>query len=220
MAAGTVACIHTASSLVDLFRDLTARKAPELRVLQLVDEPILVRIRNRGKLDGADVERLASHIRVARDAGAGPVLVTCSTLSPCVDELPSDLREDVLKVDDPLMRAAVARSGRVILAATNAATLEPSAQTLRLAAQAAGKHCNPEMALIPDAYDAFLRSDFATHDALLIDGVLKLAERADTIVFAQASMARVMDRLPAPVRAKVLSSPELAVDALVSLVAS
>jgi hypothetical protein len=47
--------------------------------------------------------------------------------------------------------------------------------------------------------------------------LLELQDRADTIVLAQASMARVMDRLPPALRAKVLSSPDLAIDALVEL---
>ena len=118
----------------------------------------------------------------------------------------------------PLMQSAVSRGGRTIIAATNAATLEPSAQTLQKAAAASGKTVNPEMSLIPDAFDAFLRSDFATHDRLVIDDLTQLADRADTIVLAQASMARVVDRLPGMVRAKVLSSPELAIEALARLV--
>lgn len=78
-------------------------------------------------------------------------------LSPCVDELPADLRDGVLKVDDPLMQSAVSRGERTIIAATNAATLEPSAQTLQKAGSASGKTVNAEMSLIPDAFDAFLR---------------------------------------------------------------
>jgi hypothetical protein len=135
-----------------------------------------------------------------------------------VDELPADLRDGVLKVDDPLMQSVVSRGGRTIIAATNAATLEPSAQTLQKAAAASRKTVNFEMSLIPDAFDAFLRGDFATHDRLVIDGLTRLADRADTIVLAQASMARVVGRLPGMVRAKVLSSPELAIEALARLV--
>lgn len=216
----TVACIHTAAPLIDLFRGLAAEIAPQLRILQMLDEPILQRIRNRGGLDRMDVDRLADHIRTAREAGAGAVLVTCSTLSPCVDELPADLRDGVLKVDDPVMQSAVSRGGRTIIAATNAATLVPSAQTLHKAAAASGKTVTPEMSLISDAFDAFLQGDLATHDRLVIDGLNQLADRADTIVLAQASMARVVDRLPGMVRAKVLSSPELAIEALARLVST
>jgi aspartate/glutamate racemase len=206
----TVACIHTVIPLIDLFRQMAARKSPQLRMLHILDEAVFQRIRNRGRLDSADVDRLASHIQTARDAGAGAILVTCSTLSPCVDTLPEDLRAGVLKVDDVLMREAVRRGGKTLIAATNFATLDPSKQTL----MQAGAKEPPELALIPDAFAAFQSGDLARHDELLLQGLVDVQHRADTIVLAQASMARVMDHLPDALRRKVLSSPDLAIDAL------
>jgi aspartate/glutamate racemase len=180
----------------------------------MLDEAVFERIRNRGRLDSEDVGRLASHVQTARDAGARAVLVTCSTLSPCVDELDEDLRSRVLKVDEVLMKEAVRRGGKTLIAATNFATLEPSKQTLL---QAGAKEV-PETALIADAFAAFQAGDVARHDQLLLKSLLDMQHRADTIVLAQASMARVMDQLPAHVQAKVLSSPDLAFDALTQLV--
>jgi Asp/Glu/hydantoin racemase len=209
----TVACIHTVIPLIDLFRHRAWRAAPDLRMLHVLDEAVFARIRQRDRLEPEDVERLASHVRTARDAGAKAVLVTCSTLSPLVDDLPGDLRQGVLKVDEALMREAVRRTGKVLVAATNFATLEPSRQTL----EQAGARGDIETVLIPGAFDAFLRGDLDGHDRLLLHGLSALTDRADTVVLAQASMARVMDMLPDDVRPKVLSSPDLAINALVEL---
>ena len=208
----TVACIHTVVPLIDVFRQMAARKAPQMRMLHILDEAVFERIRNRGRLLAEDTDRLASHVRTAKDAGAGAILVTCSTLSPCVDTLPEDLRAGVLKVDDVLMREAVRRGGRTLIAATNFATLDPSKQSL----MQAGAKEPPEVALIPDAFAAFQSGDLARHDELLLQGLNDLQHRADTIVLAQASMARVMDYLGSNLRAKVLSSPDLAIDALMT----
>jgi aspartate/glutamate racemase len=208
----TVACIHTVIPLIELFRGLAAKKAPQLRMLHLLDEAVFERIRNRGRLEVEDVERLASHVRTARDAGARGILVTCSTLSPCVDDLPADLRTGVLKVDEVLMREAVRRGGRTLIAATNFATLEPSKQTL----MQAGAQEEPGTVLIEGAFAAFQSGDFNAHDELLRQGLIDLQDRADTIVLAQASMARVMDQLPPELQSKVLSSPDLAIQALMA----
>jgi aspartate/glutamate racemase len=208
----TVACIHTVIPLIELFRGLAAKKAPQLRMLHLLDEAVFERIRNRGRLEVEDVERLASHVRTARDAGARGILVTCSTLSPCVDDLPADLRTGVLKVDEVLMREAVRRGGKTLIAATNFATLEPSKQTL----MQAGAQEEPGTVLIEGAFAAFQSGDFNAHDELLRQGLLDLQDRADTIVLAQASMARVMDQLPPELQSKVLSSPDLAIQALMA----
>jgi aspartate/glutamate racemase len=185
-------------------------------MLHLLDEFVFERIRNRGGLASEDVERLSSHVGTARDAGARAVLVTCSTLSPYVDDLPLELRRRVFKVDDMLMRVAVQRGGRTVIAATNFATLEPSRRTL----MQAGAKDSPETVLIPDAFAAFQAGDFAKHDELLLQGILSLQNRADTIVLAQASMARILDRLPPHLRLQVLSSPELAIDGLLEAAAN
>jgi hypothetical protein len=54
----------------------------------------------------------------------------------------------------------------MLVAATNFATLDPSRRTLIQA----GAPEDTETTLIPDAYDAFLRGDFDTHDRLLLAG--------------------------------------------------
>ncbi|HYP05723.1 MAG TPA: aspartate/glutamate racemase family protein [Bryobacteraceae bacterium] len=206
----TAACIHTVIPLIELFRTLAARSAPQLHVMHILDEAVFARIRHRGRLDREDSERLRSHVQAALDAGAGAVLVTCSTLSPCVEDLPVDVRPRVLKIDDVLMREAVARGERTLIAATNFATLEPSRQTLLQA----GAQEDPETVLIPDAFAAFQAGDLAEHDRLLLRGLLDLQQRPGTIVLAQASMARVTHQLPEDLRRRVLSSPELALKAL------
>jgi hypothetical protein len=129
-----------------------------------------------------------------------------------VDDLPADLRTGVLKVDEVLMREAVRRGGKTLIAATNFATLEPSKQTL----MQAGAQEEPGTVLIEGAFAAFQSGDFNAHDELLRQGLLDLQDRADTIVLAQASMARVMDQLPPELQSKVLSSPDLAIQALMA----
>jgi hypothetical protein len=65
--------------------------------------------------------------------------------------------------------------------------------------------------MVEGALPALLSGDGATHDHLVLQAVVELAKRAEVVVLAQASIARVVsvlpqDALPAP----VLSSPHLA----------
>jgi hypothetical protein len=80
----------------------------------------------------------------------------------------------------------------------------------------AGAQEEPGMVLIEGAFAAFQSGDFNAHDELLRQGLIDLQDRADTIVLAQASMARVMDQLPPELQSKVLSSPDLAIQALMA----
>lgn len=97
--------------------------------------------------------------------------------------------------------------------ATNFATLEPTRQSIL----AAGPFFTPEIHLVEHAFDAFRRGDYDTHDRLLLQTITALEPSADTIVLAQASMSRVVEQLTGPQRAKVLSSPHLALARLADL---
>ena len=110
-----VCLIHTLPSLVPL---LSSVAPPSLQLCHTVDEPMLERIRQRGHVASEDVDRLSGHVQLAFDIGAAAVLVTCSTLSGCVDQLPDHQRPRVLKIDEPMFQEAVRRGGRVVVLAT------------------------------------------------------------------------------------------------------
>jgi hypothetical protein len=71
--------------------------------------------------------------------------------------------------------------------------------------------------LCEDAFAAVLSGDAETHDRLLADSLLRLRTSVDVVVLAQASMARVVPNLPGNGHAPILSSPELAVQRIRSL---
>jgi len=61
--------------------------------------------------------------------------------------------------------------------------------------------------------------DPARHDQLVSAGLQELAPQVDVVVLAQASMARVIETLPAETRrVPILSSPRLAVERLAQLI--
>jgi hypothetical protein len=65
--------------------------------------------------------------------------------------------------------------------------------------------------LVAGAYGALMAGDQAGHDDMIVAALRESAARADVVVLAQASMARVLPRLTAEEQAKVLASPPLAV---------
>jgi hypothetical protein len=65
-----------------------------------------------------------------------------------------------------------------------------------------------------------MAGDREGHDNLLIQNLQELARQVDVVVLAQASMARVLPGLPAAERAKIMSSPRLAVERVRDVIAS
>ena len=207
--------IHTVTPLIAVFDRLATELLPGVAIKHILDEPLLERVSQRGSLAESDAGRLQTHIAEAEAIGAGAVLITCSTISPLVDSARQATQLPVFKVDEAMLEAAVQLGPRIGILATNPTTIEPTCQLLRERAFAAGKLIDTETQLVSGALDALLGGDGSTHDRLLSDAIQQMCGRVDVVVLAQASMARVLERLPASAQSKpVLSSPHLALERL------
>jgi aspartate/glutamate racemase len=214
----TVVLVHTIPLLVGVFSRLSADLLPGTRVLHVLDEPMLERIKQRGITTVDDEERLAEHVRGAQAIDADVVLVTCSTVSLCVDAVRPRFRLPVLKIDEAMAAEAVRAGERISIVATAPTTLEPSRALLAAEAAAAGRMVEITTRLVVDALPALLAGDATTHDRLVEAAVRDESERADVVVLAQATMARVLDAMAArPVLVRVLSSPHSALREVVRL---
>ncbi len=207
-----IVMIHTVAPLVGVFTALAREMLPGVTVKHILDEPLLDLVRARGSLDAADSERLAAHIAEAQVLGAAGVLVTCSTVSPLVDEIRQRVKPFVIKIDEAMIAEAVRGGGRVGVLATNPATLEPTRLLLEAQARSVGQPVTLDLRVVEGAFDAFLSGDMETHDRLLLGAIDAAAPGVDRVVLAQASMARILPRLPASLRVPVLASPIMALE--------
>jgi len=205
--------VHTVSPLLDVFNKLGAEFLPESQLVHILDEPLLDRIRQRGNLASEDSARLQTHVAMAEHIGASAVLVTCSTVSPCVDDVRPKASIPVVKIDEAMITRAVMIGSKIGVVATAASTLEPTRQLLQAQADASGKEIETELVLVDNALSALLSGDGTTHDSLVKKAVLELAQRVEVVVLAQASMARVLEVIPeAESKVPILSSPHLALE--------
>lgn len=202
--------IHTVSGLIPLFDDLTRRYLPGWRGFNMLDESLLRGTIRDGVLTRPAMWRLAQMVGLAVDAGAGAVVVTCSSLGPAVDAARPFCPVPLFRIDEGMARQAVTLGPRVAVLATLHTTLDPTTDLIRRCATAAGRDCTVTAELAEGAFDKLGAGDTAGHDAMVADALRTLALRVDVIVLAQASMARalalVKDALdPVP----VLTSPDI-----------
>ena len=66
--------------------------------------------------------------------------------------------------------------------------------------------------LVEAAYHRLMAGDKEGHDAVLAEALAELATAVDVVVLAQASMTRVLHRLPEAERERFLSSPRLGME--------
>ncbi len=215
------ALIHTVSGLVPTFKKLTDELMPGVDIFNMVDESLLQNTIRAGHLQPQTAHRLATLIALAQDAGADAVMVTCSSVGAAVEASRPFIQIPVLRVDQPMVDRAVQIASAAHKRIGVAATLEPTSALVKQRAQAAGQ---PDLEIIAQlcsgAFEAVTAGDTVTHDRLVSEGLEKLAGQVDVIVLAQASMARVVESLPADSPARqvlILSSPRDGVMALASM---
>ena len=207
----TVALIHAVIPAMPPMRETLAAELPEIRVLNLLDEGLLSEVERYGGLTPECVDRLAVQVGLAIQAGASAVLLTCTAYSPVVGDVQGRFPDvPVLAVDQVMVDRAVGMASRIGVLATVPAGLEQQIQLLTAAAERLGKSVELVPSVHPAAMAALQRGDGETHDRILLAALPELAAQVELVLLAQASMARLVPRLPAlPV--PVLTSPGLAV---------
>ncbi len=206
-----LALIHTVPSLAEQFQALAAELLPQVETISVVDEGLLQRTVDSGRLTATTSEQLAQLVTDI-DGDVDAIMVTCSTLGPAVDAARDRCTVPLLRVDEPMVRHAVGAGERIGVLATLATTLAPTVDLIERVAAREGRPVEVVAHLCEGAFEAVTAGDGERHDALVRAGLERLVGRVDVVVLAQASMARVIAALPDAPAVPVLSSPRLAIE--------
>ena len=203
--AKTLGLIYTAPAIVEPVTKLVSDIMPDVQKFNIIDDRIIPLIVSEGI--SPRVQRIvANYVRTAEDEGANAVLVTCSSISPCVETARHLVSIPVMKMDDPMTDTAIEKGDKIAVIATASATLGPTAQLLRDKAKARGKAVDVSTELCKGAFEALHNKDVQTHDRMVLEAIRRNAQTSDVIVLAQASMARIVPQLGDQVSIPVLTS--------------
>jgi Asp/Glu/hydantoin racemase len=206
-----LAFVHTSHVLIPLFSKLAKEVIPDFEVFHTTDESLIRNTIAAQQLTKSTIRRLVSAIESAHEGGAAAVMVTCSSIGPGVEVARMLFDFPVLRVDEPMAKVAVNTGRRVGVAATLRTTLDPTIALIEQTAATERRDIEIVPSLAEGAFEAVVAGDTERHDTLLIDALNALRDKVDVVVLAQASMARVLDRIPVDGGPPILSSPELAV---------
>jgi Asp/Glu/hydantoin racemase len=217
-----VAYLHTVSSLVGLFNDLSKELLPVgTEVFHIADELLLKTVMTLGGLSPFIYQRVAENVVAAERAGATVVQCTCSSISPCVEAVRPLAGIPVFKIDDPMIEKAISMGRRIGVAATAPTTLKPTTELVHARAAARKVDVKVDPLLCEGAFAALSAGDTATHDRIISQALRELMARNDVVILAQASMARVANSIPVDEQiVPILSSPHLAIEALARVLAN
>lgn len=207
-----VGVIHTSPATLDPFGRLLRERIPGVRIVNILDDSILPELGANGGDLAAVEPRWRGYARTVSERGVDIVLNACSSIGELCARVQPDIPQTIVRVDARMAREAVARGARIAVVATLPTTLRPTGAVIAAAAEAAGRAVALETRLVEGAYAALVAGDQARHDDLVAHAIAAAAEANDVVVLAQASMARVLPRLPADRQAQALTSPAFAVE--------
>ncbi len=194
------------------FEELVRALAPEIPLVHRTRADLLAAAQPELT---PDVRRqVALDILDLADGGAASVLCTCSTLGPGAESAAELTPVPVLRVDRPMIEAALDRGPRITVAAALASTLGPTRDLLRRVALERGMAIEVRELLCEGAWAFVERGDREGYRRAVAAAIREGVGPSDAIVLAQASMAGAVELL-ADLGVPVLSSPRLGVEAAV-----
>ena len=106
----TVGLVHAVIPAIEPLRAAFGQLAPDVKLVNILDEGLVTEIDRRGSLTPGLVRRLTSLVTLAQEAGAELVLLSCTAYSPVADDVQKQSDIPVLKIDELMVREALGRA--------------------------------------------------------------------------------------------------------------
>jgi len=186
---------------------------PEAEVIHLLDETLLDLFCQDGGLSFRSRRKALQMALTAQDAGVDGILVTCSSLSPAVDELRPFLTIPIVKIDE-FMVEHVVQSAETIALVASAETVMKSVEPL---VQSKARQFNRKVSVryvIKGDIWPLLQKDPISFYEKIGEAAGQAAKDCQAVIIAQVSMAPGRDYVTPEVRDRVYAAPEYAVKGL------
>ena len=201
-----VGLVHTTRLVVEPVHSALMEYLRSTGVNHILDEGILKKLAVEGEINAEIIAWLEAMVKSAERGGADLAIVSCSSLSPCVNEVRSRVAIPVLKVDEPMMEYAIENGDSIGLVMTNPTTEGPSRLLFAEVADRLGKSPTLTARLCPSAFAKLNSGDTAGHDEEVVETIEEMLTEVGIVMLAQISIARVKEILGADVQHRVLSS--------------
>lgn len=214
-----LAVIHTSPATVELFKTLLRARVPGVVTMNLLDDSILPQLASDPRGIDSVRPRWTQMARAAKDRGVGLILNACSSIGELSAPVATEIGIPIVRVDQRMARDVASEGLDVAVVATLTTTLGPTARLLRTSIAQAGSEASVIEVMAEGAYAALMAGHPDEHDSLVRQAVIAAAAPNTQIVLAQASMARVLQSVPAAITAKCVTSPASAVEAVAEVLA-
>jgi aspartate/glutamate racemase len=186
---------------------------PEAEILHLLDETLIEDFRREGGLSIHSRRKALQMALTAQEAGVDGILVTCSTLSPSVDDFRPFLAIPVVKIDEPVIEKVVQTAAKIALLATAETVLKSVEPLLITKAREVGRKISVHRCIKGEVWP-LLQNDPAAFYRAIAETATEAARECQAVILTQVSIAPARDYVEEKSRDKIYASPGYAVQAL------
>jgi aspartate/glutamate racemase len=210
-----IAIIHTSFVFIlreKMITELLTELIPNAELINIVDDSLLAQVVAVGYIPSHVYQRMCSYFVCAETAGADIIFNACSSLGPAADIAKKLVKIPVVKIDEAMAEAVVKQFDHIGILATVPTTIGPTKALISEKATELGKSVSLQSSCLEEAFQALMKGNASSHDEMVIRGAKEMAKSVDSIVLAQASMARLGPILQAETQLPVFSSPRMGVE--------
>jgi hypothetical protein len=186
---------------------------PEAQILHLLDETLLEDFRREGGLSPRSRQKALQMALAAQEAGVDGILVTCSTLSPSVDDLRPFLKIPIVKIDEPVIEEVVQKADTIGLLATAETVLKSVEPLVTKKALDFGRKISVCRFVKGDVWPLLQKDPSAFYRAIA-EAATQAARECQAVILTQVSIAPGRDYVEEKLRNKIYASPTYAVQTL------
>jgi Asp/Glu/hydantoin racemase len=195
-----------------------AARWPDAEIVDLLDASLSIDRAKDHDLTPRMFERFMELGSYAHRIGANGILVTCSAFGPAIERMGRELSMPVLKPNEAMFQAAMAKGTRIGMLATFAPSVLTMTDEFDEFVRTSGSKATLKTIVVDGAMAALRGGDAETHNRLVAARAPELAD-CDAIMLAHFSTSRAFEATRAAVKAPVLTSPDAAVDRMRAMVA-
>jgi hypothetical protein len=200
--------LHTSSVHVKTFDNLLSSQNFSGEVVHIVAESLLSNARQFG-LNEEIKNDIGGYLQ--RFENTNLIVCTCTTVGDLAEMIGNEQGRKIMRVDRPLMQAALEQGMRIGVFYTVESTLSPTMALLKTE-NAKREHLRLITSVFcGGAWPLFESGDLTGYKVCVANWIKKFSAQFDVFVLAQASMAPAADLL-SNLTKPILSSPSLAVD--------
>jgi hypothetical protein len=186
---------------------------PQAQVLHLLDETLIEDFRREGGLSPHSRHKALQMALTAQEGGVDAILVTCSTLSPSVDDFRPFLKIPIVKIDEPVIEEVVRKAGKIGLLATAETVLKSVEPLVVKKAAEIGRRISVRRFIKGDVWPILQRDPAAFYRAIA-GAATEAAQECQAVILTQVSIAPGREFAQKKERKKIYASPTYAVQAL------